>query len=39
MVDTGMAIMLLMKMWADTHSLTIKEKTVKYILGANSTAV
>ena len=39
MVNTGTAITLLMKKWADTHSLTIKEKVAKYILGANRRAV
>ena len=39
MVDTGMAITLLMKKWADAHGLTIKEKVAEYILGANGTVV
>ena len=39
MVDTGTAITLLMKKWADAHGLTVREKAAKYILGANGTAV
>ena len=39
MVDTGVAITLLMKKWVDTHRLTIKEKAAKYILGANGASV
>ena len=39
MVDTGMAITLLMKKWADTYGLTMKEKAAEYILGTNSTVV
>ena len=39
MVDMGAAITLLIKKWADAHSLTMKEKAAKYISGANSTAV
>ena len=39
MVDTGMAITLLMKKWADAHGLTMKEKVAEYILGTNGTAV
>ena len=39
MVEMGMAITLLMKKWADTHSLTVKEKAAEYILGANSIVV
>ena len=35
MVDTGVAITLLMKKWADAHGLTVKEKVAEYILGAN----
>ena len=31
-IDTRAAIMLLMKKWADTHSLTMKEKASKFIL-------
>ena len=37
MVDTGAAITLLMKKWADAHGLTMKEKAAEYILGANGT--
>ena len=39
MVDTGVAITLLMKNWADAHGLTVQEKAAKYILGANSAVV
>ena len=39
MVDTGAAITLLMKKWADAHGLTVKEKAAEYILGANGTVV
>ena len=39
MVDTGAAITLLTKKWADAHGLTVKEKAAKYILGANGTVV
>ena len=39
MVDTGVAITLLMKKWADDHGLTIKEKAAEYILGTNRMAV
>ena len=39
MVDTGVAITLLMKMWVDAHGLTVKEKAAEYILGANGTVV
>ena len=39
MVDTGMAITLLIKKWADAHGLTVKEKAAKYISGANGTVV
>ena len=39
MANTGMAITLLMKKWADTHGLTMKEKVAEYISGANGTAV
>ena len=39
MVDTGVAITLLMKKWADAHGLTMKEKVTEYISGANGTAV
>ena len=37
MVDMDVAITLLMKKWADTHGLTVKEKVAKYISGANGT--
>ena len=39
MVYMGAAITLLMKKWADTHGLTMKEKAAEYISGANGTAV
>ena len=39
MVDTGAAITLLMKKWADAHSLTIKEKASECILGTNGIAL
>ena len=39
MVDTGVAITLLMKKWANAHGLTMKEKAAKHISGTNSTAV
>ena len=39
MVDTGVAITLLMKKWADAHWLTMKEKAAEYISGANGTVV
>ena len=39
MVDTGGAITLLTKKWADAHGLTAKEKVAEYISGANGTAV
>ena len=39
MVDIGVAITLLMKMWADGHGLTMKEKVAEYISGANGTVV
>ena len=39
MVDTGVAIMLVSKKWVDAQGLTMKEKVVKYILGANGTTV
>ena len=39
MVDTGAAITLLTKKWVDAHGLTIKEKAVRYISGANGTMV
>ena len=37
MVDTGAAITLLIKKWADAHGLTIK--VAEYILGTNDMAV
>ena len=39
MVNTGMAITLLTKKWADAHGLPVREKAAKYIPGANGTAV
>ena len=39
MVDNSAAITLLIKKWADTHSLTMKEKVAEYILGTNGTVV
>ena len=39
MVDMGAAITLLMKKWADTHGLTVKEKVAKYISGTNGMEV
>ena len=39
MVDMGTAITLLMKKWADAHSLTVKEKVAKCISGTNGTVV
>ena len=39
MVDTGAAITLLMKKWADAHRLTVKEKVAEYISIANGTVV
>ena len=39
MVNTGAAITLLMKKWADAHGLTVKEKVAEYISGANGMAV
>ena len=39
MVDTRVAITLLMKEWVNTHSLTIKEKVAEYILVANGIMV
>ena len=35
MVNTGMAITLLMKRWADAHGLAMKEKAAEYISGTN----
>ena len=37
MVDTGAAITLLIKKWADAHGLTMKEKAAEYILSTNGT--
>ena len=39
MVNTGVAITLLTKKWADGHGLTMKEKVAEYISGTNSTVV
>ena len=39
MVNTGVAITLLMKKWANAHGLAVKEKAAKYILGANGTSI
>ena len=39
MVDTGVAITLLTKKWADAHGLPVKEKAAEYISDANGTAV
>ena len=39
MVDTGAAITLMIKKWADAHRLTMKEKLAEYISGANGTTV
>ena len=39
MVDTGAAITLLTKKWADAHGLPMKEKVAEYISGTNGTAV
>ena len=39
MVNTGVAITLLMNKWVDAHRLAVKEKAAKYILGANGTSV
>ena len=38
-VNTGVAITLLMKKWVDACSLTMKEKVVKCIWGTNRMAV
>ena len=38
MVDTGAAITLLTKKWADAHGLPVREKAAEYISGANGTA-
>ena len=39
MVDTGAAITLLIKEWADAYCLTVKYKAAEYISGANGTVV
>ena len=39
MVDMGVAIMLLIKKWVDTHGLTMKEKAAEYISGTNGTSI
>ena len=39
MVDTGAAITLLMKKWADAHGLPVREKVAEYISGTNGTVV
>ena len=39
MVNMGAAITLLIKKWADTHGLTVKEKVAEYILGTNGMVV
>ena len=39
MVDTGAAITLLTKKWADAHGLPVRERAAEYILGANGTTV
>ena len=39
MVNTGVAITLLMKKWVDAHSLAVNDKVAKYISGANGTSV
>ena len=39
MVDTGVAITLLIMKWADAHGLTVKEKAAEYILGTDGIAV
>ena len=39
MIDTGVAITLLIKNRTDAHSLTIKEKAAEYISGTNGMAV
>ena len=39
MVDTGAAITLLTKKWADTHGLPVREKAAEYISDTNGTAV
>ena len=39
MVDMGAAINFLIKKWADSYGLTIKEKAAEYISGSNGTVV
>ena len=39
MLDTGAAMTWLVKKWADTHGLTVKERAAEYILGINGTAL
>ena len=39
MVSLGVAITLLMKKWADAHSLAVKEKVAKYISGNNGMSI
>ena len=39
MVDTGTAITLLTKKWADAHGLPVREKAAEYVSGANRTVV
>ena len=39
MVNTGAAITLLTKKWADTHGLPVREKAAEYISVANGTVV
>ena len=39
MVNMGVAITLLIKKWADAHSLTVREKEADYISGTNATVV
>ena len=39
MVNTGAAITLLTKKWADAHGLPVREKAAKYISGTNRTVV
>ena len=38
-VDTGAAITLLIKKWADAHGMTIKEKAPEYVSGTNGMVV
>ena len=37
--NMGAAITLLMKKWADSHGLTVKEKVAEYISGTNGMVV